>query len=122
MATTPNVGGQDNVLAAVSGATPDDVWVVGQFAPDANPNITLTLTEHFNDDSWTVVPSPNLGNNRGNALLAVAAQRGLAWAVGYHIGDDFLAHALIETWDGTSWRVTRAPAQFETENLYGVSA
>jgi hypothetical protein len=122
VAETPNVGGQDNVLAAVAGASPRDVWAVGQFAPDANPNITLTLTEHFDGQSWSVVPSPNLGQNRGNALLAVAARGSAAWAVGYHIGDDFLAHALIEVWDGTSWQIARVPAQFETENLYGVSA
>jgi hypothetical protein len=119
---TPNAGGQDNVLAAVAAASPNDVWAVGQFAPDANPNITLTLTEHFDGQSWSVVPSTNLGSNRGNALIAVAAAGGAAWAVGYHIGDDFLAHSLIEVWDGQTWRVSHPPQQFETENLYGVSA
>jgi hypothetical protein len=118
---SPNAGAQDNVLAAVAGASARDVWAVGQVAPDANPDITLTLTEHFDGDHGSLVESPNAGSH-ANALLAVAAAGGQAWAVGYHIGADFLAHSLIEQWDGRTWQIVRAPELFETENLYGVSA
>src|SRR5215831_17270623 len=57
---SPNVGGQDNVLAAVSGSRSDDVWAVGQFAPDSNPNITLTLALHFDGAAWSIVATPNV--------------------------------------------------------------
>ncbi|HVV15554.1 MAG TPA: hypothetical protein VHH90_00015 [Polyangia bacterium] len=119
---SPNVGGGDNALASVSGARADDVWAVGQFAPDTNPDITLTLAEHFDGQAWSVVETPNLGTNHGNALLAVAALSGRAWAVGYDIGSDYLAHSLIEAWDGSAWTVVSHHQPFETENLYGVAA
>jgi hypothetical protein len=124
MVDSPNVGGQDNSLASVSGATKKDVWAVGQFAPDANPNITQTLAEHFDGQAWSVVPTPNVGTNRGNALLAVTSvSNGAAWAVGYDIGqDDFLSHSLIEAWDGNAWQVVDHAQQFETENFYGVAS
>jgi hypothetical protein len=121
VATSPNVGGQDNVLAAVAGAASDDVWAVGQYAPDANPNITLSLALHYDGTTWSTVDTPNIGTH-ANALLSVAAQPGAAWAVGYHIGDAFLARSLVEAWDGHAWRVVDVPHPFETENLYGVAA
>jgi len=119
---SPNVGGQDNSLAAVAGSSPSDVWAVGQFAPDTNPNITLTLAEHYDGTAWSIVSTPNLGVNHGNALLAVTAQPGAAWAVGYDIGTDYLAHSLIEAWDGHAWQIVDHPQSFETENLYGVTS
>jgi hypothetical protein len=120
---SPNVGGQDNSFASVSGSSATDVWAVGQFAPDANPNITLTLAQHWDGTAWSVVATPNLGTNRANSLLAVAAQPGAAWAVGYDIGqDDFISHSLIEAWDGSAWSIVDHPQLFETQNLYGVAA
>jgi len=118
---SPNVGGGDNSLASVAGSAADDVWAVGQVAPDANPNITLTLALHFDGTAWSVVDTPNAGRH-ANALLAVAAAGGTAWAVGYDIGPDFLSHSLIEAWDGRAWRVVAHPQPFDTENLYGVAA
>jgi hypothetical protein len=118
---SPNAGSQDNALAAVAGARPNDVWAVGQAAPDANPNMTLTLALHFDGSAWSVIDTPNAGTH-ANALLGVAAQGRLAWAAGYRIGDDFLSHSLIESWDGTAWSVTDHPQPFDTENLYAVAA
>ena len=120
---SPNVGGQDNSLASASGSSATDIWAVGQFSPDANPNITLTLAEHWDGSAWSVVDTPNVGTNRANALLAVAARSGAAWAVGYDIGqDDFVSHSLIEAWDGSAWSVVDHPQIFDTQNLYGVAA
>jgi hypothetical protein len=118
---TPNIGGGDNVLASVRGTSPSDVWAVGQYAPDANPNITLALTLHFDGSSWTSIDTPNIGSH-ANALLSVTAQPGKAWAVGYHIGEAWLAKSLIEAWDGTAWRVMTHPHPFETEDLYGAAS
>jgi hypothetical protein len=118
---SPNVGGQDNSLAFVAGTSSSDVWAVGQFAPDANPNMTLSLALHFDGAAWSVVNTPNQGTH-GNAFLAVATQPGAAWAVGYDIGDDFLSHSLIEAWDGSAWTIAPHPQPFDTENLYGVAA
>jgi hypothetical protein len=121
MVDSPNVGGQDNALAAVSGSGPSDVWAVGQFAPDANPNMTLSLALHFDGSTWSVSPTPNEGA-RANALLSVAAKAGRAWAVGYDIGADFLSHSLIEAWNGQAWSIVHHAQSFDTENLYGAAA
>jgi hypothetical protein len=118
---TPNLGSEDNVLSSVSGSSPGDVWAVGQYAPEANPNMTLALSIHYDGTSWSLVDTPNVGSH-ANALLSVAAKGGLAWAVGYRIGESFLARSIIEAWDGTRWQVMAHSQPFETENLYGVAA
>ena len=38
VATSPNVGMGDNALASVAASSSTDVWAVGQFAPDSDPN------------------------------------------------------------------------------------
>jgi hypothetical protein len=119
---SPNAESGDNSLASVSGSSRHDVWAVGQFAPDADPNITLTLAEHFDGQSWSVVPTPNVGTDHGNALLGVAALPGAAWTVGYDIGADYLSHSLIQAWDGSAWSIVPHHQPFQTENLYGVAA
>src|SRR5215831_2844131 len=82
---SPNVSVQnDNVLAAVAANSSGDVWAVGQFIPDSNPDITNTLAEHWDGTSWSVVSTPNVGA-LANALFAVTAKSGLAWAGGYFI-------------------------------------
>jgi hypothetical protein len=118
---SPNVGGQDNVLASVAAAARNDVWAVGQFAPDANPNITQTLTEHFDGNAWTVVPSPNVGA-RANALLSVTAKAGRVWAVGYYFDDGFAPRSLIERWDGAQWTVVPHPQPRASDWLFSISA
>src|SRR5215471_17485114 len=88
MVPSPNVSGQDNILAAVSANSATDVWAVGQFIPDSSPDLTQTLTEHWDGTSWSAVSSPNVGT-LANALFAVTAKSGLAWAVGYFIDNKF---------------------------------
>src|SRR5215831_9931686 len=70
---SPNVSGQDNLLAAVSANSATDVWAVGQFIPDSNPALTQTLTEHWDGTSWLAVTSPNVGT-LANALFAVTSK------------------------------------------------
>jgi hypothetical protein len=118
---SPNVGGQDNVLASVAVAAANDVWAVGQFAPDDNPNITRTLAEHFDGKGWSVVSSPNVGD-RANALLGVTAKGGGAWAVGYYFDAEFAPRSLIEHWDGTKWSVVDHPQLGAGDWLFGISA
>src|SRR5689334_15997413 len=69
---SPNAESGDNSLASVSGASAADVWAVGQFAPDANPNITETLALHYDGTAWSLADTPNIGTH-ANALLGVTA-------------------------------------------------
>jgi hypothetical protein len=119
--TSPNQGSQDNVLASVAVGAANDVWAVGQFAPDENPNITRTLVNHFDGTNWSLVASPNVGE-RANALLGVAAKGGNAWAVGYYFDAGFAPRSLIELWDGTKWSVVDHPQPGAGDWLFGVSA
>jgi hypothetical protein len=85
---TPNVGEGTNKLNAVLALAPNDVWAVGFSTPVAPPKpaATLTLIEHFDGTSWTVVPSPNIGPNsanQSNRLLGLTANSANdIWAFG----------------------------------------
>jgi hypothetical protein len=119
--SSPNVGSSDNVLAAVAANSASDIWAVGQFAPDSNPNITQTLALHFNGHGWMVVPSPNVGT-LANALFSVAVKPGRAWAVGYFIDDTSTQRSLIEVWDGTQWSIVDHPQVGAADMLSAVTA
>ncbi len=118
---SPNVSGQDNILAAVSANSATDVWAVGQFIPDSNQDLTQTLIEHWNGTAWSAVSSPNVGT-LANALFAVTAKSGLAWAVGYFMDANFKSQSLIEAWDGKNWNVVSHPHVGASDQLFGVSA
>ncbi len=119
--TSPNIGASDNVLASVAVNAANDIWAVGQYAPDSNPNMTLTLVNHFDGQSWLVVPSPNVGAN-SNALYSVAVKSGTAWAVGYYLDDSFTTRSLIETWDGARWEIVDHPHTGASDLLFAVTA
>jgi hypothetical protein len=116
-ALTPHVGGGANELNAVLALTPNDVWAVGFSTPDAPPrqSATLTLIEHFDGASWTVVPSPNVGPhsvNQSNRLLGLTANSPTdIWAFGSYFAADGSGHqmTLLLHWDGTSWKIAPSP-------------
>jgi hypothetical protein len=118
---SPNIGSQDNVLGAISGPAPDDVWAVGQYVQDANPDFQQTLAQHFDGTAWSVVPTPDVGS-QANTLYSVTTPGHLAWATGYFIGADNSPQSLIEKWDGQAWTVVDHPHVGESDWLYGVSA
>jgi hypothetical protein len=114
---TPNVGEGTNKLNAVLALAPNDVWAVGFSTPVASPKqaATLTLIEHFDGTSWTVVPSPNVGpnsENQSNRLLGLTANSANdIWAFGSYFPADGSAHqmTLLLHWDGTSWTIASSP-------------
>jgi hypothetical protein len=115
---TPNVGEGTNKLNAVLALAPNDVWAVGFSTPVAPPKraATLTLIEHFDGTSWTVVPSPNIGPNsanQSNRLLGLTANSANdIWAFGSYFAADGSGHqmTLLLHWDGTSWTVASSPS------------
>lgn len=114
---TPSVGAGANQLNGVLALAPDDVWAVGFSTPEAPPAevATLTLIEHFDGKSWTVVPSPNAGpksifqSNRLFGLTANSAKD--IWAFGSFFASDGSGHqmTLLEHWNGTKWSLARSP-------------
>jgi hypothetical protein len=93
-----------NGVAAVSGT---NVWAVGSHT--ASNGAYVTLVEHWNGSSWSVVPSPS-PSSTANGLNGVAGYgTSDVWAVGYQNGTG--SQPLIEHWNGTSWAVVPSPAR-----------
>ena len=66
-------------------------------ALSCGPLRTLTLTEHWNGTTWSVIPSPNPSTSL-NFLAGVAAtpRSGLTWAVGTFYNDSGSSQTLTE--------------------------
>jgi hypothetical protein len=99
------------VLTDVVALARDDAWAVGHWSPvpDHPP---FPLIEHWDGTEWRVVESPSF--ETWTELQGVAASGpNDVWAVGnteVQVGRrTFVERALVEHWDGTSWRVVGAP-------------
>ena len=101
---TPNIGTGDNQLYGVDALAPDDIWAVGYSTEDLRDE---PLVEHFDGSTWSIVPTPDIGDSEtGAQLLAVDAMApDDVWAVGGY-GNQF---SLIMHWDGSEWSAGRAP-------------
>jgi hypothetical protein len=114
---TPNVGDGANQLNGVLAIAPNDVWAVGfsTSVPPPQSAPTLTLIEHFDGTSWSVVPSPNVGPNsvyQSNRLFGLTANSSTdVWAFGSYFAEDGSGQqlTLLLHWDGTSWTVQPSP-------------
>jgi len=110
-------------LDGVFALATNDVWAVGY---GDNPSAVvspadITLTEHWNGTSWSLVPSPNpdQDENQLHSIAGVASTD--LWAVGGR-GDGNTCcpvESLIEHWNGTSWSVLSNPGR---NSLQGVTA
>lgn len=115
--SAPSVGNGANQLNAVLALAPNDVWAVGFSTPEAPPKevATLTLIEHYDGTSWSVVPSPNVGPNsiyQSNRLLGITANSPTdIYAFGSYFDSDGSGQqfTLLEHWDGTSWTIQPSP-------------
>jgi hypothetical protein len=105
---TPNVGPGDNVLNAVSGSGPSDVWEAGYYSFGVEKR---TLIEHWNGSEWSIVSSPNTGKRTNvlNGVVAISAAD--AWAVGAaDSGNAPDQITLTLHWDGTRWAQVPSPS------------
>lgn len=95
-----------NALQGVAALSPDDAWAVGV----ANSGLSgqrNTVTEHWDGNRWTVVPSPDPSRAGcvNDELLGVAASRAATWAVG-----DYCGAALTLRLEDGRWQRVRAPS------------
>ena len=121
---TPNVGPSDNVLTAIAGRSPSDIWAVGSLLPTANATIMRTLAMHYDGTAWAVTPTPRVGPEASSLYGVAALPDGTAWAVGIHTQDSgHTTRTLAEHWDGHRWAVVNSPHPGLADNmLYGVAA
>ena len=95
-----------------------DCWAVGYYYALGVAD-SQTLVEHWDGNSWTIVPSPNAqfqGNETTpNRLNSVACNSSAdCWAIGY--SETTLYSTLIEHWDGTSWTIVSSPNPSSVQN------
>ncbi len=125
-APSPAGNGAGNGLSAVSDSLwgvaalgQSDAWAVGKRELGSDSGVVLTLTEHWDGQSWKVVPSPSpggIGEQARGILEAVAIDSpGDAWAVGTWSPANHdprtapPVHVLIEHWNGAKWTVVPGP-------------
>src|SRR5205807_217402 len=94
-------------LRAVAAVAANDVWAVGVYDNHIN---ALTLIEHWDGSTWSIVPSPNpgVGDTELYGVAAVAAND--VWAVGYYVNGTSPYLTLIEHWNGSSWSIVPSPS------------
>jgi hypothetical protein len=115
-----------NVLLSVQAVSASDVTTVG-FIADAGAQNVLTLIEHWNGTKWSVVPSPNQGEARGdlNTLHGVAAVSGTdIYAAGFfeNASTGGQHTTLIEHFDGHAWSIIPSPTKGLAQQLNGAFA
>ena len=90
------------------------MWAVGSGGNDE------TIALHFNGRSWKRVRSPNPETSFLNGVVTTSSRN--AWAVGTDGGSCSCTKALIEHWNGKSWKVAfNGLSSFQTF-LTGVAA
>ncbi|MFL6076206.1 MAG: hypothetical protein ACJ73S_22675 [Mycobacteriales bacterium] len=113
------------VLTGISAVSPTDIWAVGSVALLAGTDVRgVTLTEHYDGRSWSVVPSPNATvRNVLNGVVATGPND--VWAVGDTIdttGTNLPDRTLVEHWNGVAWSIVRSPNALVEDALAGVTA
>ncbi|MEO8954926.1 MAG: CHAP domain-containing protein [Ktedonobacteraceae bacterium] len=100
---SPDPGPTGNSLSSVAAVSASDVWAVGSYWD--NTGSIQTQIEHWDGSTWTVIPSPNPGDQDmlyGASMISASD----VWAVGVYWGNtDSTAHQLAEHWDGSTWNV-----------------
>jgi hypothetical protein len=122
--SSPNLGTGGSYLYSVAAISSGDVWAVGYYFLNSDPQSSRTLTEYWDGNSWRVVSSPNSGDD-ANTLFGVSAiSSGDVWAVGSSYSPDFRsAQTLVEEWRGGVWNIVLSPDYGYNNNvLYAVAA
>ncbi|MFL5731598.1 MAG: S-layer homology domain-containing protein [Chloroflexia bacterium] len=119
--SSPATGTASNQLNGVAAVSASDIWAVGDYSSSPVPRVTLI--EHWDGSTWSVVPSPSLGES--TLLYDVAAvSANDVWTVGgWYTGySSFTAHPVVEHWDGSSWSMVPSPDPGSYDVLSGVAA
>jgi hypothetical protein len=112
---SPDGSGQgSNLLFGVSSAGANDAWAVGTY--EVKNTVFLPLTEHWDGNTWQIVPSPPLSSSYTelNSVFSVSASD--VWAVGSYFNDNAARLTLAQHWDGTTWQVFATPNPAGTDS------
>jgi hypothetical protein len=93
---------QSDVFNGVASSPSGGSWAVG-YSSGIDGLQEGTLIEHWDGDSWSLVPSPNPTDAWNELDGIVALSPSDAWAVGYSKHDFWRAEALVLHWNGVAW-------------------
>jgi hypothetical protein len=116
------IPGDADVLTAVSGTGPNDLWAAGWDTDETTKTIFL-LFEHWDGATWSVVPSPTpiMSSQFAASITAVSSKD--VWAVG--VDETGQRRTLAAHWNGQNWSIVPTPnvGDGTVQNLLtGVSA
>ncbi len=76
-----------------------------------------TLAESWNGSAWSVVPSPDFVtvNDSLNDVSCVSAS--FCVAVGSYLSSSDVDRTLIESWNGSAWKIVSSPDKFTGDNV-----
>jgi hypothetical protein len=113
---TPKLNTNDNAaFNSVVALAANDIYAVG-YKPASNGAV-LTLIEHWDGATWSVVSSPN-ANSTGNVLTSVTANSPTdIWAVGDQVAPGIEVRTLALHFDGSTWSVVPTPNPVHGGNL-----
>jgi hypothetical protein len=112
--------GATNVLSGVSCASATACTAAGYYFTSGGP--TRTLIASWDGTRWSVVPSPNPGNQTDVLTSVSCASAAACTAAGtYYKSSGGAARTLIESWDGTGWSVVPSPNPGGQDVFSGVS-
>ena len=119
---SPNVRDEGNELLTVTCISSSDCWAVGDLQ-DFQTGYTQTLIQHWNGNSWLIVPSPNANPQLSSLSAVTCSSDSNCWAVGSYQTGAGISQTLIERWDGTAWSIVPSPNTnpSQTNVLYSVT-
>jgi hypothetical protein len=109
-APVPSGAGDTNTLTSVDAHSSSDVWAVGNAE-----NVTRPVIENWDGSSWHLFASPAPPADVAYVFLTVRARTAAdVWAGGYQYNyvTQGNRRALVEHWNGTSWRVVPTATLF----------
>jgi hypothetical protein len=105
-------------ISGIATLNDHDVWATG-FQTNGSPG--MTLTEHWDGTSWSVISSPNEYPTLSVLYGVTAVASNDVWAVGYGAHGDFKTLAIH--WDSSAWASVQTPNLANMDNfLLAVSA
>ena len=117
---SPKTGTGNSHLRKVAALSSSNVWTVGFYVNASN--VTQTLVEHWDGNTWSIIASPNVDpfNSEFSGIAALTSND--VWAVGSYVNGSAL-QTLTEHWNGSAWSIVPSPNLSDNENvLDGVTA
>jgi hypothetical protein len=116
-------GAYDANLTSVDALSATNIWAVGTYFDTSGA--AVTLAEHWDGRTWSLVDSPNPEGAPDAEFHAVSVRsKNDVWATGFTTITGSLFLTLVEHWDGTQWTIVDSPNPEGSADsyLYGAEA